>query len=255
MTTRLVVLLAALVVAAGCEDQPTIPTPPLTATTQLFSGTLPAQDSAFFSFTLTTESRVDLMFASLTPTPLGQAMSEALELGLGTPRGTGCETSETRVTSPALQAQLSVVLQPGTHCANLRDPGSLPAAADFVVRIVQTPTSLDPPAPEDPTTATFESTVAAGGSTSRSFSASQAGVVRLTLERTGPPDNTVVGLGVGIVRGNNTCGLSRQLTVAPGSSPQLEVAIDAGLYCVRVFDVGNIVPDTTLPFVLRIDHP
>jgi hypothetical protein len=253
MNSRLVVVLMALVAAVGCEETPVTPTPPLSATTQIFGGTLSVQDSAFFSFSLTTESRVDLTFASLTPTPLGEAMSEALELGLGTPRGTGCETSETRLTSPALQAQLSLVLQPGTYCTNLRDPGSLPGASDFVVRIVQTPTSLEPPAGEDPTTATFESTVAAGGSTSRSFTASQAGVVRLTLERTGPPDNTVVGLGVGIVRANNTCGLSRQVTAAPGASPQLELPIDSGVYCVRVFDVGNIVD--TLPFVLRVVHP
>ena len=252
MKIRSLVPAAALIAAIGCDDQPTTPTPVPSATIQLFAGTLAPRDSGFFSFTLESEATVDLTFASLTPTPLGPALPSALSLGLGTPRGTGCATTTTLETSTGLTAQLSSLLAPGTYCVNLSDPGTMPAASEFVVRIVRTPTDVVPPDPEAPSTVTFASNLTAGGTASRTFQASQDGIVSLTLESVGPP-SVAIGIGVGIVRLNNTCGLSRIVTATPGTSPQLEVPVDAGNYCVRVFDIGTIAD--SVAFSLRVAHP
>jgi hypothetical protein len=248
------VLIAALVAAGGCDNQPTEPTVPQpTSVSELFSGTLDAQGSGFYSFSLNTQSTVGLTLASVTPTLLGSPLPAVLTLGLGIPRGIGCALTTSQNVGPGLSAQISTTLEPGTYCVNLADPGTLPATATFVVRITRAPTSLTPPAPEDPTTMTFASNVTVGGTASRTFTSSQPGTVSLTLESAGPPSGVVLGIGVGIVRLDGSCGLSRAVTTAAGSSPQFETPVDVGRYCVRVFDTGALTDITA--FSLRVVHP
>jgi hypothetical protein len=254
MKLRSLALAVAAIATLGCDETPNTPTTPtLVVSTELFSGILPVQGTGFYSFTPSTQSKIDLTLASITPTPLGAALPSVLTLGLGIPRGTGCAVTTVLNTSPALSAQLSQTLEAGTYCANIVDPGNLPVTSNFVVRIVGTPTSLTPPPEVEPTTMTFASNVTAGGSSTRTFAATRAGTVSVTLESAGPPSDIPLGIGLGIVRTDNTCGLSRSITTSPGSSPQFEMPVDAGRYCVRVFDVGN-VPDS-VAFSVKVVHP
>lgn len=103
-----------------------------------------------------------------------------------------------------------------------------------------------------PTTSTFASYLAKGGSTSRAFSTTAAGVVQLTLTAFGS-DGAAVGLGIGVPATAAPCSLSRSVVAVAGTTAQMAVSTDAGSYCVQLFDIGSITGDT--PFSVTIEHP
>ena len=96
-------LLLALVLAAaitGCGKDATTPTSATTTTTgaaitatRLFSGTLAAKDTQFYSFTVAQDSGVFVTLASVTATDSRAATTTSVGIGLGVPRGTGCALS------------------------------------------------------------------------------------------------------------------------------------------------------------------
>lgn len=137
----LVVLVAVAVAAAACGDglpTPTSPTAPaesVEATTRLFVGTLAPRGAAFFSFTVPQDSGVFITLASLTAAGGRGALTVPLALGLGVPRGTGCATTTTVVTTADLAAQIREWRAAGVHCASLVDQGRLSADAAFAIRI------------------------------------------------------------------------------------------------------------------------
>lgn len=103
-----------------------------------------------------------------------------------------------------------------------------------------------------PATETFTTNIPPSGSAWRFVSAIQTGTVNATITSTDQP-STVVGFGIGM-RGNTTgCLVTRDLTAAAGSSPQVTATVDAGDYCIKVFDVGNI--RTPLSFTVTITYP
>jgi hypothetical protein len=105
-----------------------------------------------------------------------------------------------------------------------------------------------------PTTDTFASIVYMGGAVTRSFTVSQAGTVSATLVSAAPPSTIVVGLGVGIPLLNGTgCLLNRSVNTAAGPAARVETAVDPGVYCVQIFDVGNITAPVS--FTIDIVHP
>lgn len=105
---------------------------------------------------------------------------------------------------------------------------------------VTTPTTT----PESPVTETFSSAVVPMGTTAHTFIAAQAGTVDVTLTSSGPPTDVVLGVGVGIpTTSSAACSLSTAVNTSPGSTPQLSaVPVDAGNFCIKVFDVGNLCP-------------
>jgi hypothetical protein len=102
---------------------------------RVFTGTLSAQESAFYSFTLPQTSGVFVTLASVTGFDTRDAMTTPLQLGLGVPRGTGCAPITTTVTAPALTPQIRQVIAQGVRCVSVADPGRLPAPVRFAVRI------------------------------------------------------------------------------------------------------------------------
>ena len=53
--------------------------------------------------------------------------------------------------------------------------------------------------------------------------------------------NTVVGLGIGVpTTGLAKCALSSSIRTASGATPQISTSVDAGQYCVTVFDLGTL---------------
>jgi len=103
-------------------------------------------------------------------------------------------------------------------------------------------------------TETFVGQFGAGGSASRTIVATASGEIALTLREAGPPTDIALGLGIGIPSANNVgCHQTRTVLVAAAATPQLVAAVDAGTYCVRVFDAGTMT--TPVAFAVAISHP
>ena len=111
-------------------------------------------------------------------------------------------------------------------------------------------TAAEPTVTED-----WAGTVPVGGAAFYSFSMSQGGTVRVTLLSVSGQDvPPTVTLGLGIRRPSGTsCGTTSTTTAEAGSSPQLTGTYDAGLYCARVSDVGNLDAPATVS--VSIAHP
>lgn len=143
MTRRLFLVLAAFCLgAAGCGDEASTPTSPSTpaaavyAVTKLFTGTLGPHGSAFYSFTVPQDSGVSITLASVAPTSGRGATGDAIGLGLGVPRGTGCSVAAPIVATADLAAQIKEWRHQGVQCVAVFDPGTLPGEIAFAVRIV-----------------------------------------------------------------------------------------------------------------------
>jgi hypothetical protein len=115
-----------------------------------------------------------------------------------------------------------------------------------------TPTA--PSTPTGPTTENFASVLAAGGATSRTFVAAQAGAITVGLSDANP--DVKVGLGVGVPNGQGAiCSLTYSLTTSKSTVAQVSTTVDQGSYCVEVFDVGNIPAKSAIAFQITIVHP
>jgi hypothetical protein len=99
---------------------------------------------------------------------------------------------------------------------------------------------------------TFASTVDPGGAAVYSFNIAANGTVNVTLNGvggTGVPPTVQLGLGIGTPAGVD-CSTTSTVTAGPG--PQLTGTFGPGLFCVRVYDVGNLA--TTAAFRVTIAH-
>lgn len=109
------------------------------------------------------------------------------------------------------------------------------------------PTTTTPTAATD----TFVSTVAVRGSAARTFTTSASGTVKVTLATLGNGSATV-GLGIGVPATAAPCSLAQSVVTGPGSAPQIATSADAGVYCVQLFDAGQLTEDTA--FTLTVEH-
>jgi hypothetical protein len=90
-------------------------------------------------------------------------------------------------------------------------------------------------------TENFTGTVDPGGQAVNPFTVTTSGgQVNVILTAAGPPNTIYMGLGVGTWANNACTLLTNGSTVTPaGSTAQLSGTVNAGSYCVMVFDVGN----------------
>jgi len=107
---------------------------PLEFLTETFSGTLKVNGSGFYAIGIVQAGPVDLTLAAVQ-TPGGAALTTPVGIGVGIPSGTTCPTTTSQVTAPALSAQLTVTLNPGTYCVAVFDAGNLTSTVNFAVRI------------------------------------------------------------------------------------------------------------------------
>lgn len=102
----------------------------------------------------------------------------------------------------------------------------------------ETPTT---PTPRTTESVTWSTNVANGGATSRSFRTTRNGTVSVTLQSLAGSTTLRAGLGVGIPLGDGSgCVLSRSVEATAGATAQLELAVDAGNFCVQVYDPGTL---------------
>jgi hypothetical protein len=115
-------------------------------------------------------------------------------------------------------------------------------------------TMLSPSATANPDTepGVFSSTVVPGGGASRTFDVSAPGSVALTLTST-TPSGAIVGMGVGIPRGDGSCALQASVHTAAGAAAQISIAADTGTYCAKVYDPGTL--SASVPFTISISRP
>ena len=122
--------------AAACGDGPESPTSPTVAEPHsiLFSGTLQPRAVRFYSYTLQSAGTVTAMLASVERT--GEPVTNALEIGLGVPVGTGCTATMTVNGPSSLVPQLRHEAAAGTYCVRIADVDGLPSAMAFTIRVV-----------------------------------------------------------------------------------------------------------------------
>jgi hypothetical protein len=108
--------------------------------------------------------------------------------------------------------------------------------------------------PSPLTTETFSGTVNVGGSDFHNFTATQSGTVNVTLNAAAPPSTIFMGLGVG-TPSSSTCALlaGSTMNTQAGTTPQLSGTLDAGTYCVELYDVGN--ETTPVTYTVTVAHP
>lgn len=103
-------------------------------------------------------------------------------------------------------------------------------------------------------TENFTGTVDPGGSASNPFNVTTSGnQVNVILTAAGPPTTIYMGLAVG-TWANSTC---TQLTngavlAQAGATAQLSGTVNAGAYCVQVYDVGNQTAQIT--YAVTVTH-
>ena len=125
---------------AGCDDSPVAPTETTTTTStttastiQMFSGTLDPGGTAFFSFTAQ-GGQVKAQLSSLTLVGSREATTVTLRVGVGVPRGLGCDVAGTIELSPGLVSQSVLTIPAGIHCMSVEDIGGLPDKAQFLLK-------------------------------------------------------------------------------------------------------------------------
>jgi hypothetical protein len=110
------------------------------------------------------------------------------------------------------------------------------------------------PTTTSPVTETFSGQFLPGGSASRAFTAASSGTVSITLTQIGPPANVVVGLGVGIPQTNGAgCHMTQTVHAGASATPQITVPVDAGSYCLRLYDPGTLTAQVA--FTVTIVRP
>ena len=252
MKTSVLALIVVAVAGAACGgDNPTAPAATTSGSTENFTGSLAPQGSSFYSFTVTTAETVSVSLASLTAGGTGPASSSVIRLGVGVPLGTDCSVDNSVDTAAGLTTQLTASVNPDVHCVRISDIGNLTGPMNFTIRIGHNvaPSSSNPTAATD----TFASFLAIGGSSAHTFPVSNSGSIIVTL--TGVIPSFSIGVGIGIP-GSPTpsCILSSSLTTIAGTAPQISVPVDAGTYCVEVYDAG-MLSDPGVSFSLTIAHP
>ena len=252
MKIGLSLLILVLLLGPGCTKDTTAPTagtPTPYSDSRVFSGTLSAQGTDFQAFTVATSATVNVLLASLTLTGTTTTLSLPLQLALGTltSDGLGCTASSTVTATPALASQINQSLIAGTYCVSVTDSGSLTSDVDFAIRINQ---SAYTSAPGQAGTETFSSNLYPRGVVARTFAVSQSGNVTVTLSSITPAAS--VGMGLGIPN-NADCILNTSLITTPGSGAEMSSNAEAGTFCVRMFDTGQL--NGRVLFDVKIAHP
>jgi len=235
--------------AAGCgDDGPTTPSTPTTPQTTVgfFGGTLTSMGSVSNTFVVGTAGPVEVTLLTLT-TATGAVAGVPAALSVGTLSGTDCTPTTTVSATAALKAQLVTALAVGTFCVNVADTGNVTEDLSFSLRVVQLPSAGTPTS----TTDVFSSNVTPKGTASRTFTVMAGGTVTATLQSLGAPVD--VGFAVGMAGVSADLCTATVMATGPAGTA-LSLPADPGIYCVKIFDVGNLTASTT-SFTISIIHP
>jgi hypothetical protein len=105
------------------------------------------------------------------------------------------------------------------------------------------------------TTEEFDSTVPVGGSKFYSFTTTTYGTIQITLTGVSGsfvPSTVMLGVGLGQPSGTD-CVTTTSVNTAAGTTPQVTGVYDAGVYCAKVADIGNLYAPAS--FTATIAYP
>lgn len=138
-------ILVSVALSSACGgDTPTSPSSSTSTTvTERFDSIIDVRGSAFFPFSVSQSGvATSINLASLSPLDRPGLVNATVEIGWGKTvkdddgNIVACALEKVTQTTPALTAQLSDTLTPGTdYCANIADVGGLGEAANFSIRI------------------------------------------------------------------------------------------------------------------------
>src|SRR5215510_7609456 len=135
----------------------------------------------------------------------------------------------------------------GTACSH--NSSTSPSATSST-----TSTSTTPAAPT--VSESFTGTLPVGGFKFYSFNIAVNGTVNVTLNSiggAGVPSTVQVGLGIGTPSGIDCAATTNVTAGTTAAAPQTTGTFGPGLFCVRVFDVGNLFAPAN--FNITIAHP
>ena len=243
---------AGLISLAACNQTPTTPGGGQVGPTHValvFVGTFAPGETPSNTFTVPSGAPLHLTLASLTNLA-GQPLGTGVTLKFGVPPATGgCEVlSKVSGAIAQLTSQINVLTSAGTYCVGLEDTAGVPVNANYAIRAVYgTVTDI-----EGPGSVVWANSVLPAGSSSRSFNASADGLVTVGLDVISPPTVGSLGLGMGIPK-NDGAGCELTTSVIAPVGTQFNVPVDAGKYCVKVFDPGTLTDSAA--FSMRIVRP
>jgi hypothetical protein len=251
--TRHIIPIGLLLAIMAC-DSPVEPTSqPAGPSINVFSGTLALRSSSIYSLVVGQASNATIMLASLTSGGLPVAQTVGLALGTPAEGETTCPHTIDRRATPALMAQIRTERTAGTHCVEIYDVGGLTSDVEFAIRTIVTPVTNTTTRAEAAGTDLFSSILTSQGSATRTVAASRSGTISTTLTSATPP-NLPVALGLGIPRSDGSgCHLTTAINTVTSASALLSSAVDAGDFCVRLYDPGSL--PTNVNFTLATSHP
>jgi len=249
-----IVVFGGVLAAAACDNGTTTPpttpsNPTSTSVTQVLTGTIAAGTKPFHSFTVPSAAPLHMMLGSLTtPTeaPLGSTVT--LIYGVTAVDGVTCLPLTRVSATAALKAQINVLASKGEYCLSLDDIGSVPDGSLYAIRVIYgTPTEA-----LGADEVTYTSSVLPGGSTARSFGATVDGTATVAMNAILNANVSALGVALGFQRNDGTgCQVTFTYTAPRGFSQT--VPVDAGRYCVKIFDPGTLTE--TAGFTVKIAHP
>jgi hypothetical protein len=249
---RYLILLLLAASTASCDNTLLQPTPDRSiAVFEVNTGTLDPGAAQSFTFSISEATHLSATFAGAVVGTPQRSIEPTLEMGVGFFIEDTCLTQTAKFpASPRLTSHVPLFLQQGVYCVSLRDTGALTEPTTVVVRLTQGLWDEEP----DPRTVTFASNITVGGSASRSFTATTAGQVTLSLTSLSPGAGLTAGVGIGVEGSNSTgCKLTKIVHTGAGGGPHVTAQVDPGDYCVSVFDIGTFIDTTS--FSLTIAHP
>ena len=101
----------------------------------------------------------------------------------------------------------------------------------------------------------FTGTVQVGSARFYSFTVETNGTVNVTftaVSGTGVPSSAWMGLGLGVPNGED-CTATTTVNAPPAATPQLTGTYGPSVYCVRIYDIGNLY--NAAQFAITIAHP
>ena len=112
--------------------------------------------------------------------------------------------------------------------------------------------ALTPSSSGQPSTDSFPSLVYPQGANTHYFGVNYSGTLRVTLSGVSPP--VPLGLAIGISGSSSPqCNVYSSQAADAGATLEMSAAVDKGIYCVKVYDVGQITD--RVKFALTVIHP
>ena len=213
------------------------------------AGTITAGTPIFHSFSLPSTAPLHVMLGSLTsPTEAPLGANVTLVYGIVSADGLSCLPLTKVPATAALKAQINVTASAGQYCLSMENLGSVPDGSLYSIRVIYGTPSEDTSAGD----ITYSSSVLVGGTTARSFPAAINGIAIVSVDAIAPAAVPNIGLAIGFQRNDGSgCNVTFAYVASRGFSTSLPV--DAGKYCVKVFDPGTLTGTTA--FTVKITHP